>query len=277
MAKRTATALLLLFIAMPAVVLGGIWFFLLIGTFIVIAAWEYVHMFRAVQMQPSMVITVGGTAILLITRGFFMEWADLTLTILILAALTIHMLAYERGRDQAAIDFAITVGGFVYLGWVGAYLVDLRNLPDGGWWLMLVLPIVWAADTGAYTLGVRYGKHKLAPRLSPKKSWEGYFAGIFTGAMFGAFFTWAYNVDTVLFGHSLLGHLTISIWDGMLLGFVLSTITTLGDLGESLFKRQGGIKDSSKLIPGHGGAFDRIDSWIWAAVIGVTWIRWFFL
>ena len=63
----------------------------------------------------------------------------------------------------------------------------------------------------------------------------------------------------------------------MALGFVLSAITTLGDLGESLFKRQGGIKDSGRLIPGHGGAFDRIDSWLWAAVIGVYWIRWFFL
>ena len=262
---------------MPAVVFGGIWFFLLIGAFIVIASWEYVHMFRAAQMQPSMFLTVGGTALLLIARGFFPEWSGFTLTILILAALTVHMLAYERGRDQAAIDFAVTVGGLVYLGWVGAYLVDLRNLPDGGWWLMLVLPSVWAADTGGYMIGVPYGKHKLAPRLSPKKSWEGYFAGIFTATVMSGFFAWAYNVNTTLFGRSLLGPLTISVWDGMLLGFVLGAITTLGDLGESLFKRQGGIKDSSHLIPGHGGAFDRIDSWIWAAVIGVTWIRFFYL
>ena len=277
MSKRTITALLLLFAAMPAVVLGGIWFFLLMGTFIVIASWEYVHMFRAVQMQPSMIFTVGGTFLLLLVRGFFAEWSGLALTLLVLAALTFHMIAYERGRDQAALDFAATVGGILYLGWVGAYLIDLRNLPEGGWWLMLVLPSVWAADTGGYMIGVPFGKHKLAPRLSPKKSWEGYFAGVLTATLFGGFFAWAYNVDTVLFGRSLLGHLTISIGQGMLLGFVLGSITTLGDLGESLFKRQGGIKDSSHLIPGHGGAFDRIDSWIWAAVIGVTWIRWFFL
>jgi phosphatidate cytidylyltransferase len=277
MARRTITALGLLFVAMPAVVLGGIWFFLLIGLFIVVASWEYVQMFRATQMQPSMIITVGGTALLLIVRGFFPGWAQFTLTVLALVALTVHMYAYERGRDQAALDFTVTMGGILYLGWVGAYLNDLRSLPNGGWWLMLVLPIVWAADTGAYTLGVAYGKHKLAPRLSPKKSWEGYFAGVFTGTLFGGFFAWAYNVNTVLLGHTLAGRLTISVWQGMLLGLVLSTITTLGDLGESLFKRQGGIKDSSQLIPGHGGAFDRIDSWIWAAVIGVYWIRWFFL
>jgi len=277
MAKRTITALSLLFVAMPAVVLGGVWFFLLISLFIVIASYEYVQMFRAVNQQPSLWVTVGGTALILLVRAFRPEWADAALTFLVLIAMTVHLYAYERGRDGAATDFAITVGGFVYLGWVGAYLNDLRSLPDGGWWLMLVLPIVWAADTGAYTLGVAYGKHKLAPRLSPKKSWEGYFAGVFTGTLFGAFFAWAYNVNTILFGRSLLGPLTITIWDGILLGLALSTITTLGDLGESLFKRQGGIKDSSHLIPGHGGAFDRIDSWIWAAVIGVYWIRWFFL
>ncbi|MBV6395863.1 MAG: hypothetical protein HFACDABA_01450 [Anaerolineales bacterium] len=277
MSRRTLTALLLLFAAMPAIALGGIWYFLLMGTFLVIAAWEYVHMFRAAHAQPSMILTVGGTLCLLIARAFFVEWAMLTLTLLVLAALAVHTLAYERGRDQAALDFAASVAGFVYLGWVGAYLIDLRNLPDGGWWLMLVLPSVWAADTGGYMIGVPYGKHKLAPRLSPKKSWEGYFAGVFTAALMGGFFAWAYNVDTTLFGRSLLGPLTISVWDGVLLGFVLGAITTLGDLGESLFKRQGGIKDSSQLIPGHGGAFDRIDSWVWAAVIGVAWIRFFFL
>ena len=57
--------------------------------------------------------------------------------------MTYHLIAYERGRDQAALDFGVTVGGLVYLGWIGSYLLDLRNLPDGGWWFMLVLPCVW--------------------------------------------------------------------------------------------------------------------------------------
>ncbi len=271
MVRRTVTALSLLALAMPAVLFGGVWFFLLISFFVILASWEYTQMFRAVQMQPSAAVIVGGTFLLLIARAFFLEYAELTLACLVLIALAVHLFAYERGRDQAALDFTITVGGFAYLGWVGAYLYDLRALPEGGWWLMLVLPSVWMADTGAYVLGVKYGKHKLAPRLSPKKSWEGYFAGVLTGTLAGGFFAWAYNVNT------FVGHLTISIWDGALLGFVLSVITTLGDLGESLFKRQGGIKDSGTLFPGHGGAFDRIDSWLWAAVIGVYWIRWFFL
>ncbi len=272
MVKRTVTALILLAIAMPAVLFGGVPFFLLIGFFVVLAAWEYVHLFRAANYQPSMPVTVGGTLAILIARGFYPEFAAAALAFLTLIAMAIHLYAYERGRDQAALDFAATVGGLLYLGWIGAYLYDLRALPDGGWWLMFVLPTVWMADSSAYMIGAKYGKHKLAPRLSPKKSWEGYFAGVFTGTLYGGFFAWAYSVNTFP-----VGHLTISVWQGMALGFVLSVITTLGDLGESLFKRQGGIKDSGSLIPGHGGAFDRIDSWLWAAVIGVYWIRWFFL
>ncbi len=280
MLKRAVTALSLLIIAMPAVLWGGIWFFLLIGFFIVLASWEYTQMFRAVHMQPTAPIIVGGTILLLATRSqavthfffpsavFSPQWAELTLTCLALAAMAAHLYAYERGRDQAALDFTITVGGLLYLGWVGAYLVNLRELPNGGWWLMLVLPTVWMADSGAYALGAKYGKHKLAPRLSPKKSWEGYWAGVFTGTLYGGFFAYVY---------SWLGPLHITFWQGALLGLALSVITTLGDLGESLFKRQGGIKDSGTLFPGHGGAFDRIDSWLWAAVIGVCWIRWFFL
>jgi phosphatidate cytidylyltransferase len=239
-----------------------------------------VQMFRAIKLEPAMLVTVGGTLLLLITRSqsathfifpsavFSPQWAELILTCLVLVAMAVHLYAYERGRDQAALDFVITVGGFVYLGWIGAYLVNLRELPNGGWWLMFILPTVWMADSAAYMLGAKYGKHKLAPRLSPKKSWEGYFAGVFTGTLYGGFFAYVY---------SWLGPLHVTFWQGALLGLVLSIITTLGDLGESLFKRQGGIKDSGTLFPGHGGAFDRIDSWLWAAVIGVYWIQTFFL
>jgi phosphatidate cytidylyltransferase len=181
------------------------------------------------------------------------------------------MFTYERGRDQAALDFAVTVGGLVYLGWIGAYLIDLRFLPnshDGQWWLMIVLPSVWAADTAAYFVGIRWGRHHMSVRLSPKKSWEGYLGGVVFGTFIAGLFSW-------LWAHYF--GLQVSILQGAILGLVLSAVTPLGDLGESLFKRQAGLKDSSNIFPGHGGAFDRIDSWIWAGIIGVYMIRWFFL
>jgi phosphatidate cytidylyltransferase len=270
MRRRVITVLVLAVIGLPAILLGGIFYFLLLGTFIVGAAWEYVRMFRAVKYEPQLHITVGGVALILITRMFFPEAAMPVFAALILAALAYHLIRYERGRDQAALDFGVTVAGLAYIGWIGAYLLDLRNLPDGGWWFMLVLPSVWLADVGAYSLGAAYGKHKMSPRLSPKKSWEGYAAGVFTGAIGGAFFVFAYGTYGNLGGD-------ITTLQGGLLGLLLGAVTPLGDLGESMFKRQSGLKDSSDIIPGHGGFFDRIDSWLWGAVIGYYFIVWFIL
>jgi len=270
MRRRLVTAFGLALIGMPAILLGGVFYFLLMATFLIGAAWEYVHLFRAVKADPNMYIAVGGVALILYVRMFLPVHAMPVFAVLNLAALAYHLIAYERGRDQAALDFGVTVGALVYIGWIGAYLFDLRNLPEGGWWFMLVLPSVWLADSGAYSIGRAYGSHKMVPRLSPKKSWEGYAASVFTGMIGGAFLAYAYST----YGN-LAGDITIS--QGALLGLILGTLTPLGDLGESMFKRQSGIKDSSDIIPGHGGFFDRIDSWLWGAVIGYYFLVWFIL
>lgn len=268
MVRRLATSLLLLILIVPAVVFGGIFYFLLVAFFIITATYEYVLMFHAAGLQPSSVITIGGTFLLLVVRAFWSSWTDLVFTVLVLVAMTWHMVAYERGRHEAALDFVITLGGIVYLGWIAGYMLDLRALPHGGWWVMIVFPVVWLADSGAYVVGARYGSHKMLKRLSPKKSWEGFFAGVFAGTLYGGFFAFVY---------SKFGPLHLAVWQGLLLGLVLSSVTTLGDLGESLIKRFTGAKDSGTFLPGHGGAFDRIDSLIWAAVIGVIWIQLFHL
>ncbi len=268
MLRRLVTALLLLALILPAILLGGVVYFLYVSFFIVIAAIEYVQMFEAAKFQPSMLLTVGGTYLLLAMRAFHSIGTEWTLTALILIAMTYHLVAYECGRHEAALDFVITLGGLLYLGWMSGYIIELRNLPEGGWWVMLVFPVVWLADSGAYMIGARYGRHKMLQRLSPKKSWEGFFAGVLIGTLYGGFFAFAYT---------RFGPLHLSIWQGVLLGFILSSVTTLGDLGESLFKRFAAAKDSGNFLPGHGGAFDRIDSLIWAAVIGVIWIQLFLL
>lgn len=270
MRRRLITALGLALIGVPAILFGGIFYYLLMGTFLIGAAWEYVHIFRVVKIEPNMIVTIGGVTAVTFMRMFFPEYAQPVLALVILLAMANHTIAYERGRNQSALDFAATVGGIVYIGWMGSYLFDLRNLPQGGWWFMLVMFCVWAGDSGAYSIGRAYGKHKLAPRLSPNKSWEGYAASVFTGAITGGFYVYVFKT---------FGSLTsdITIWQGAIMGLLLGALPTLGDLGESMIKRESGLKDSSNIIPGHGGFFDRIDSWIWGAPIGYFFLIWFIL
>lgn len=272
MLRRTLTALGLGAIALPAIIYGGVFYFLLIGVFLVGGAWEYVRMYRAVQVEPNEIVTIGGVLVVATARFFFDEAVIPLFVLSVLLAMTVHLVAFERGRDQAGLDFTVTVTGIVYLGWLGSYLLDLRQLPQGNWWLMLVLPIVWGGDTGAYSIGAVYGKHKMTPRLSPKKSWEGYFAGLFTSIIVGAFFSYAFSS----LGHQPLGGM-ITPLQGALLGLVIGALAPLGDLGESMLKRQGGLKDSSNVFPGHGGFLDRIDSWIWGAALGYLMIQFFIL
>ena len=272
MLRRTFTALVLAAVGLPAIIYGGWFYFLLMAVFLIGAAWEYVRLFRAVQYEPSEIVTVGGVLVIATARFFLVDAAIPAFVLLVLLAMTVHLFAFERGRDQAALDFGVTVAGIVYVGWLGSYLIDLRSLPDGVWWWLLVLPIVWAGDTGAYSIGAVYGKHKMTPRLSPKKSWEGYFAGLFTSVLVGAFFAYAFSSMGPQPLHGLINTL-----QGGLLGLLIGGLAPLGDLGESMLKRQGGLKDSSNIFPGHGGFLDRIDSWIWGAAIGYFMIQFLFL
>ncbi len=118
--------------------------------------------------------------------------------------------------------------------------------------LLYVFLLVWAADSGAYFFGRAFGKHKLAPKVSPGKSWEGAIGGLFTAGVIA--FLFLQFAPQNVFGKSL------ALTPFILLSVATVAISILGDLTESMFKRQAGIKDSSNLIPGHGGVLDRIDS-----------------
>jgi len=134
---------------------------------------------------------------------------------------------------------------------------------NGPVWALFALLIVWMADSGAYFFGVRFGKHKLAPRISPGKSWEGFFGGL---------------LAVVLLAFAALPLLGLR-WDALTDLLILTVVTALfsvaGDLFESLLKRHAGMKDSSHLIPGHGGVLDRVDSLLAALpifVMGKAWL-----
>ncbi len=281
MRRRALTSLLMIVLGLPGLLIGGPFYFLVVAVFLGIAAWEYVDMAHSGGFHASRPLVVGGVFVIIAARAFIpVDYSVAIFTFSILLAMALHLIDYERGRDNATLDFWASVGGLVYVGWVGAYLIDLRTIPNGAWWSMFVLPIVWLADTGAYSIGARYGAHKMTPRLSPKKTWEGFWAGAIGGALAGGFFAFAYSpwvLHFPVFGWALTsnGPLHLPVWQGALFGFMIGVLTPLGDLGESMFKRQAGMKDSGNLFPGHGGVFDRIDSWLWAGVLGYYFIIWF--
>ncbi|MTD27285.1 phosphatidate cytidylyltransferase [Erwinia sorbitola] len=117
----------------------------------------------------------------------------------------------------------------------------------GAWWLLYVMFLVWGADSGAYMFGKLFGKHKLAPKVSPGKTWEGFFGGLVTSALL----SWLFSV---------FAPLQVPLLTLLICSITAALASVLGDLTESMFKREAGIKDSGNLIPGHGGILDRIDS-----------------
>ena len=117
----------------------------------------------------------------------------------------------------------------------------------GAWWLLFVMFLVWGADSGAFMFGKLFGKHKLAPKVSPGKTWEGFIGGLISSAIIALLF-------------ASLAPLSVPVGTLVICAVIATLASALGDLTESMFKREAGIKDSGNLIPGHGGILDRIDS-----------------
>jgi len=142
----------------------------------------------------------------------------------------------------------IGAGAFVqiYCSFLGSFMLVLAAEPNGANWTLATLIIVIAVDTGAYATGLNFGKHPMAPRISPKKTWEG-FAGSVAASLIAAVLTSWLMLDEPW-------------WFGFVLGGVIIVTATIGDLSESLIKRDLGIKDISTWLPGHGGFLDRLDS-----------------
>jgi phosphatidate cytidylyltransferase len=268
--NRILVSIVLVPVGLALIALGGVPYTLFIILVIALAAREYLQLFHIGGYQPAGVLVVAGAALLVADRylaGF--EHSHWLLSGLILLCMVYHLVAFERGRDQAATDFGISLAGILYLGWIGAYFISLRDIPEGKWWVLLVLPTVWLADTGAYFVGRMYGRHKLSPRLSPKKTWEGLLGGVVAAIPAGYLLAGVWGLGAG-------AGTAITPWRGALLGLFLGLLTPLGDLGESMIKRQVGAKDSSNLLGGHGGVLDRIDSWLWGVVIGYYMITIFF-
>jgi phosphatidate cytidylyltransferase len=193
-------------------------------------------------------------------------WTEAALAVSLLLVLSAELPRHNHQHSLAS--WTLTFALACYTGWLLSHYVLLRQLDTpltDGWlaflqlapgaaWVYLVLGITWADDSAAYFVGSRWGRRKMAPALSPHKSWEGAIAG-FVAAVLAAL------LAVAMFG------LPLNPLQAIVIGAAGGVSGQLGDLAESLIKRQIGIKDSSNLIPGHGGVLDRIDSMLFTAPI----------
>ena len=172
----------------------------------------------------------------------------------VLAILLFSLVSLFRIKDirESAVNVALLFLGILYVPFLLSHLGLIRMLPNGIQWIFLLMLIVMAGDTGAFYIGSTIGQRKLYPLVSPKKSVEGALGGLI-GSLVGAFIAKAtFFVE-------------LSIYDCIAAALLLGCLGQLGDLFESMLKRSFGVKDSGKIIPGHGGMLDRLDSILFAA------------
>lgn len=249
--KRALSAIVLISIIIIAIMVKWI-FNIAIMFFIILGLYEFFTMLekKGIQIYKYFGIGMGVTIPLSILFRFELTkgW-ELSLIVLMLLFL-ILMQFRRRQNTGVVVDISTTLFGILYVSWFLSFLIKIRYLPDGAGLLSSVLLITKLGDIGAYLVGSRFGKTPLMPRISPKKTVEGAIAGLFFSVL-GAL------VSRPFLGFSYL-HLVI-------LGVCFGVLGQLGDLSESLIKRDCGVKDSGKILPGMGGMLDELDSLLFTA------------
>jgi phosphatidate cytidylyltransferase len=258
-----SAAVLLLAIA------GSLFFFkagflLIVAAAVVIALWELHRGLRGrgidIQVHPLM-----GAGVVMVVVAYF--WgAPALVTATAVTALVTMLWLLRRGVDGFVQNASAAVFTLVYVPFLGSFVALLlaegghrlepNHVDDGVRGIITFVLVTIASDIGGYAAGVLFGRHPMAPVISPKKSWEG-FAGsaLFCVAAGAALVVWVLDADW---------------WIGVVLGLIAVVMATLGDLVESVMKRDLGIKDMSRIVPGHGGLLDRIDSLL--ATIAPIWL-----
>jgi phosphatidate cytidylyltransferase len=248
--QRIITAAIMLPVAIIGFfLLDGAAFALFIGAVVVVGAWEWARMAGYLSQEKRVSYALGVALALLVLYQLpnMAPWL-LMLAVLWWVAATFLVLGYPDSRRYWGGSRGSLLIGLLVLLPAWQALVVLKQWPLGNWLILAVMVLVWAADIGAYFSGKTFGRRKLAPQVSPGKSWEGLVGGLLTSLFItlcvGLYRSWS------------VGELLLALFAAA----VVVLISVVGDLAESMFKRSSGIKDSSQLLPGHGGVMDRIDS-----------------
>jgi len=241
------------------------WFTILVAIWGLLAVFEF---YRMVVTSKIALLTYFGlvwTLLFILSPHFQNDFPVPLVSLLLSSAVVISLilLLLCRQKEASFIDWAWTIAGTLYVGWLLSHFVALRGLDDGRNWVFFALFVTFSSDTTAFFIGRALGRHHLAPHISPGKTWEGAIGGILGAIVVSLLFT----LPTPL-------SLPLSYWQAILLGLLVSIFGQLGDLVESLLKRNTGVKDSGKLLPGHGGFLDRIDSIVFAGIVVYYYVIW---
>ncbi len=267
--NNTKTRVLVSVVAIPLILgacyFGNIYFFLFATLIGLVSFYEFYIMAQNKSIQVN--LPFGLIAILILLVNQYFHFFD-TYSFLIVFVFLVSLIELFRNNGSAIYNIGSTLFGIFYIGLFSASLVAIREFyPDigtlykhGGFLIISIFATIWVCDSAAYFGGLSLGKHKLFPRVSPKKSWE------------GAIFGFVFAMLTMAAAHYIvLGFLSLD--EALTIGFIIGTVGQVGDLVESLIKRDAEVKDSSSLIPGHGGIFDRFDSLLFSAPIILLFLK----
>lgn len=224
------------------------WFLVVIGTFVGFGTWELATISRTENRHvPRIPMLLAALTMLPATYYFGYIGQILTLAGGIVFAILWH--AIQRAASKSDVtdrDMLMSAFTLSYVPFLASFAVLMTARDGGEWWTMGTMIIIASVDTGAFASGVLFGKTPMAPKISPKKTWEGFIGSALFGSVAG------YFIATLM--------LHIDWWWGVLLGLIILGVATIGDLIESLIKRELNTKDASQFLPGHGGFLDRLDS-----------------
>ena len=268
---RVITGIIISLVSLCAIILGRIPLFIMILVVITLCSKEFVKILRHKGFHPSLSIILF-SAIVFATLTFFHNFG-LVPSMLTLAIIASFLIVLFKGRQPYIVNVATTTLGSLYCGWLPCHILLLRqiylkkvgafqfSIHDPGLYLLLFVFIAVAlTDIGAYYFGVKFGKHKLAEVVSPKKTIEGAIGGAICAIIASGFAV--YYTDLTLF-QAFFG------------GLIVTISAQLGDLSESLIKRDAGVKDSSNILPGHGGMLDRFDGYLFAIPVAYYYFMYF--
>ena len=257
--QRVLSALIVLPIIFLAIWFDGPAYSLIIAAIAALGILEFCSMMGLSRRHPLTLFGLVGALLFVLVAHVEGSYSAPLLTSI--AVFSLIWLLFQRSVKDAANNWAWSLSGIIYIGWLLSHFIPLRDLEGGREWVLFVVLVTFAADTAAFFIGRAWGRHSLAPKISSGKTWEGAVGG-FLGAI---------AASLIL---TLLLNLSIPYWQSVVLGALIGIFAPLGDLAESMLKRSTGLKDSGTLIPGHGGILDRLDSILFTVVIVYYYVIW---